>query len=199
MSNADVTRNRSVVGRSRGMKLILRAAKVTVATPIIIGVLSAPAVRAQDATDWQTKAGGKMSFEVASVKLSKPDARQSANVPLDPSDLFLDVRTNERPNGRFSANSPLSSYVRFAYKLHLSTPAQLNQMISHLPKWVSTDVFEIQARAGELHEGSDAPDDAGAACRALSPGRSLRNAGDPCTGDDSDQTRQDRPRPSPTR
>jgi bla regulator protein blaR1 len=147
MSNADVMSNRSVVGRSRGMKLVLRAAMVAVATPIIIGVLSAPAVRAQDATDWQTKAGGKMSFEVASVKLSKPDARQSANVPLDPSDLFLDVRTNERPNGRFSANSPLSSYVRFAYKLHLSTPAQLNQMISHLPKWVSTDVFEIQARA----------------------------------------------------
>jgi hypothetical protein len=120
---------------------------VAVATPIIIGVLSAPAVRAQDATDWQTKAGGKMSFEVASVKLSKPDAIRTANFVLDPSDSFQDMRTNERPNGRFSANSPLSSYVRFAYKLHLSTPAQLNDMISHLPKWVSTDVFEIQARA----------------------------------------------------
>jgi uncharacterized protein (TIGR03435 family) len=130
------------------MKLVLgAAAMVAVATPIIIDVLNAPAVRAQDATDWQTKAGGKMSFEVASVKLSKPDARQSANFLLDPSDSFQDVRTNERPNGRFSANSPLSSYVRFAYKLHLSTPAQLNDMISHLPKWVSTDVFEIQARA----------------------------------------------------
>jgi uncharacterized protein (TIGR03435 family) len=113
------------------------------------GILSTPVVRAQDATDWQTKAGGKMSFEVASVKLSKPDAIQTANFPLDPSDSFQDVRTRERerPNGRFSANSPLSSYIRFAYKLHISTVAQLNDMISRLPKWVSTDNFEIQARA----------------------------------------------------
>ena len=148
MSNTDLRSNRSVVGRSREMKLVLGAAAiVAVATPIIIGVLNAPAVRAQDATDWQTKAGGKMSFDVASVKLSKPDARRSTNFPLDPSDLFLDVRTNERPNGRFSAIAPLESYVRFAYKLHISTIAQLNDMISHVPKWVSTDLYEIEARA----------------------------------------------------
>jgi uncharacterized protein (TIGR03435 family) len=129
------------------MKLVLGAAAiVAVATPIIIGVLNAPAVRAQDATDWQTKAGGKMAFEVASVKLSKPDARYTTNVPLDPSDLFLDVRTNERPNGRFSATSGLSSYIGFAYKLRL-TRGQRDALISHLPKWVSTDLFEIQARA----------------------------------------------------
>jgi uncharacterized protein (TIGR03435 family) len=119
---------------------------VAVATPIIIGVLNAPAVRAQDATDWQTKAGGTMAFEVASVKLSQPDARPSANFPLDPSDSFQAVRTNERPNGRFSATSQLSSYISFAYKLRL-TRGQLDAMISHLPKWVSTDLFEIQARA----------------------------------------------------
>ncbi len=55
------------------MKLALGAAMVAVATSIIIDVLRAPAVRAQDATDWQTRAGGRMAFDVASVKLSKPD------------------------------------------------------------------------------------------------------------------------------
>ena len=120
---------------------------VAVAMPIMIGVLNAPAVRAQNAADWQTKAGGKMAFEVASVKLSKPDAIRTANFPLDPSDSFQDMRTNERPNGRFSATSQLSTYIRFAYKLRVATMAQLDAMISHLPKWVSTDLFEIQARA----------------------------------------------------
>jgi bla regulator protein BlaR1 len=129
------------------MKLVLvAAAMIAVATPIIIGVLNAPAVRAQDATDWQTKAGGKMAFEVASVKLSKPDARWMSNFLLDPSDSFQAAGTNERPNGRFSATSRLSSCISFAYKLRL-TPGQLDAMISHLPKWVSTDVFEIEARA----------------------------------------------------
>jgi uncharacterized protein (TIGR03435 family) len=109
--------------------------------------LSSLAALGQNMPQWQIDAGGKMAFEVASVKLSKPDARWTANFPLDPSDSFQDVRTKERPNGRFSATAQLSSYVRFAYKLRVATNEQLNDMISHLPKWVSTDVFEIQARA----------------------------------------------------
>jgi uncharacterized protein (TIGR03435 family) len=105
------------------------------------------AAHGQNMPQWQIDAGGKMAFEVVSVKQSKPDARRGTNVPLDPSDLFLDVRTMERPNGRFSAIALLDSYVRFAYKLHIGTNAQLNDMISHLPRWVSTDAFEVQARA----------------------------------------------------
>jgi bla regulator protein BlaR1 len=148
MSNANLPQNRSVVGRSRGSKLVLGAvAMVAVATPIIMGVLNAPPVRAQEAADWQRKAGGRMSFEVASVKLSPPDAIRTANFLLDSSDSFRDVRTGARPSGRFSANSSLVSYVRFAYKLHVATNAQLNDMVSHLPKWVPADIFEIQARA----------------------------------------------------
>jgi bla regulator protein blaR1 len=118
-----------------------------VATPIvIIGVLNAPAVWAQNTTDRQTKAVGKMAFEVASVKVSKPGTFRPPNFPLDPGDVFRDVRTMERPNGRFSANFPLLTYIGFAFKIRLTGP-QLEAMNSHLPKWVSTDTFDIDARA----------------------------------------------------
>src|ERR1700744_4811232 len=163
MSNADLPRNRSVVRRSRGMKLVLgAAAMVAVATPIIIGALHPPAVQAQGATDWQTRAGGMMSFDVASVKLSKPDTFFPPTFPLDSGDAFTNLQM-QPPNGRFSATAPLSAYISFAYKLHASH-WQLDATTSHLPKWADTDRFEIQARAGEHHEGSDAPDDAVAAC-----------------------------------
>jgi bla regulator protein blaR1 len=100
---------------------------------------------AQDSVpEWQLKAGGKMSFEVASVKLSKPGAFFAPKFPLDPGDSFVNVQTKEKPNGRFSARFPLGVYIFFAYKLR--SFEQLDAMLSRLPKWVSTDAFEIQAR-----------------------------------------------------
>ena len=69
------------------------------------------------------------------------------NFPLDSTDAFQDVQTGARPNGRFSAISELSIYIRFAYKLRLTNITQLEALKSHLPKWASTDVFEIEARA----------------------------------------------------
>jgi uncharacterized protein (TIGR03435 family) len=146
MSNADLLRNRSLMRPSRGKKLVLGAGAIAIIATAIIGVLAVPAVRAQNATDWQTRAGGKMAFEVASVKLSKPDTFKPPNFPLDPGDLFLDPRTMERPNGRFSANFDLLQYISFAYKNRLTFP-QLEAMNSHLPKWVSTDKFDIKAHA----------------------------------------------------
>jgi hypothetical protein len=64
-------RNRSLVVPGRWRKFVLRAALASVATPIIIAIVYLAAIRAQDATDWQTKAGSKMAFDVASVKPSK--------------------------------------------------------------------------------------------------------------------------------
>jgi uncharacterized protein (TIGR03435 family) len=52
----------------------------------------------------------------------------------------------ERPKGRFSAKLDLLTYISFAYKDGL-TNSQLEAMNSHLPKWVSTDKFDIEARA----------------------------------------------------
>jgi hypothetical protein len=38
---------------------------------VLVASIFAPALRAQQVADWQTAAGGKMAFEVASVKLTK--------------------------------------------------------------------------------------------------------------------------------
>jgi uncharacterized protein (TIGR03435 family) len=141
-------KDETLVGRTRGERRGFGAAATSIlAIPITIGILSAAVVRAQNAKDWQTAAGGKIAFEVASIKVSTSDTRPRQNFPVDATDSFQDVRTRERPNGRFSAVSGLSTYIRFAYKLRLTNITQLEAMTSHLPKWVSTDLFAIQARA----------------------------------------------------
>ena len=101
---------------------------------------------AAEAQEWQAAAGGKMAFEVASVKPSPPGAFRPPNFPLDPGPAFATVRTGEPPRGRFSADFPLIVYITFAYKLSL-TPDQREAMVAHLPKWVASDAFEIEARA----------------------------------------------------
>lgn len=79
----------------------------------------------------QTSAAeSKLSFDVASVKQSKPGTRRGLTV--------------ER--GRFTANVLLITYITFAYDLILSRD-QMDAMVAHLPKWVSTDSFEIEALA----------------------------------------------------
>jgi uncharacterized protein (TIGR03435 family) len=50
------------------------------------------------------------------------------------------------PGGRFSALSPLQDYIEFAYKI-MPTRKQEDAMLAHLPKWVSTDRFDIEAKA----------------------------------------------------
>lgn len=101
-------------------------------------VLNAPAALAQDATGWQTKAGGKMPFEVASIKPSK-GAFVPSNFPLDPSD------DNGPANGRLTADETLVEYIEFAYKIlwsEVQSPA-----LSHLPEWLETDRYSIEAQA----------------------------------------------------
>jgi bla regulator protein BlaR1 len=90
-------------------------------------------------TDWQKAAGGKMAFEVASVRQSQPGTFTPPSFPLSPDDSY-------RPNGGlFSADFPLVVYIEFAYKLWL-TAGERHSMLAHLPKWVSTDSFTIHAR-----------------------------------------------------
>ena len=80
-----------------------------------------------------------MAFEVASVK---PDtgAFRPPNFPLDVGDAFRPV------GGHYTADFPLTTYITFAYKLSL-TSGQRQSMIAHLPGWVGSDRFDIQARA----------------------------------------------------
>ena len=92
--------------------------------------------------DWQTAAGSKMEFEVASVRQdTTPQSRTSvnSNIPLGPQDMFAPT------GGLLSAtNWPLTQYIVFAYKL---TPNQVRDLEPQLPKWASTDRFDIQARS----------------------------------------------------
>ena len=132
--------NRHAAELNPGKKLALGlAGAAALAVPVLLGILNAPAIRAQDATDWQTRAGGRMAFEVASVKLST-SASVSTNVPLNVGEAY-------RPTGgHFIANFPLWTYIQFAYKIW---PAEDlgRQILVRLPKWVATDLYSIDARA----------------------------------------------------
>ena len=91
------------------------------------------------APDWQTAAGGRMAFDVASVKknTTAPPGARSSNFPLGPGDVYI-------PNGgHFRAmNHPLFVYIEFAYKI---TDSQEQLLLPQLPKWATTDRFDIQA------------------------------------------------------
>ena len=131
--------NRSPIAPSCWKNALLWAAGLAgLGTPLVVGILNAPAIRAQDATDWQTRAGGKMAFDVASVKPSKGPF-VPANFPLDPSDYY------GATNGRLSANDTLAAYIEFAYKVW-GNEVQSREF-TRFAKWVSTDLYTIEARA----------------------------------------------------
>jgi uncharacterized protein (TIGR03435 family) len=90
---------------------------------------------------WQTAAGGKMSFAVASVRQSKPDSPRRDNMDLRPLDLFLPT------GGLFTANVSLVEYIIFAYKI--TDTSQYESLRTQLPNWTHfpPNKFDIQARA----------------------------------------------------
>jgi uncharacterized protein (TIGR03435 family) len=94
--------------------------------------MSASSIRAQS----QAAVGNAMSFEVSSVKQDTSGKFITPPFSLDSDDNFT-------PTGEvFNATAPLTTYIAFAYKLD-----QLNPMIEQLPKWASSDRFEIHAKA----------------------------------------------------
>ncbi|HEX4322378.1 MAG TPA: TIGR03435 family protein [Acidobacteriaceae bacterium] len=81
-----------------------------------------------------------MSFDVASIRRSKPGEFTPPSFPLSSDDAY-------RPTGGlFTADFPLDVYIEFAYKIQL-TREQRNVVFAHLPKWATEDNFEIHARA----------------------------------------------------
>jgi uncharacterized protein (TIGR03435 family) len=91
--------------------------------------------------DWQTAAGGKQAFDVASVKRNKcgppPDCGgQYTNFSFGPGDAYV-------PNGGlFSARDiPLIDYIMFAYKV-----TSLGDLHG-VPNIAMTEKFDIEARA----------------------------------------------------
>jgi len=109
--------------------------------------LSAPRCLAQDATDGQVKAGGKISFDVASVKLSKIPAVVTVGpnqAPPRPPTFSLGPDDAKPAGGRFFARFPLGAFIQFAYKL---APFQTAAALANAPKWLGTDRYEIEAEA----------------------------------------------------
>ena len=100
----------------------------------------AAAIHAQDIQDWQVKAGGKASFEVASVKLYNPSPN---TIPIVPN-MFLANGDGKPSGGRFRAAFPVPAYVGFAYKL---AQFETREAFDHLPKWVRGNAYEIEANS----------------------------------------------------
>ncbi len=89
---------------------------------------------------WQIAAGTRSEFEVASIRLAKPDTLLRPNLVLNSED------TPVPSGGHFIADFPLEIFIEFAYKI-MPTREQEDAMFAHLPKWASTDRFVIEAEA----------------------------------------------------
>jgi uncharacterized protein (TIGR03435 family) len=118
-------------------KLMLYVAVMMVTAEIPgFGQTSSP--QAQKTTAWQIAAGGKMSFDVASVRQNKSDGKASVNVDILAGDTFS-------PTGGLylGKNIGLPEYISFAYKLPMD---QFKTLVEQVP-WLSEDRFDIEARA----------------------------------------------------
>ena len=122
------------------LSLIGLALAIPIAFPLTLAAQSH--AQLQKVPAWQNAAGGKMEFEVATIRLNKPGTFIPPNFAMDSGDFY----NPSDPHGRFSADFPLSVYIQFAYKLWL-TNDQVHAMLANLPKWVATDSFVIRAMA----------------------------------------------------
>jgi bla regulator protein BlaR1 len=109
---------------------------------LAFGTANVSLLRAQAAAgNWEKAAGGKMSFDIASVKRDKDaSADPQSNMDLGPMDSFS-------PTGGLlqASNVPLIRYIAFAYKL---SPEEVKLGVQpQLPKWANTSDYDIVARA----------------------------------------------------
>jgi uncharacterized protein (TIGR03435 family) len=119
------------------MNLLLGAVGlITLGMPVAFG--SAQATK--EMPNWQKAAGGKMAFDVATIKPAQPDKRIQPNVGLNMDDEPIP------PGGHLLVQGTLPALIDFAYKI-LSTREQQDAMLAHLPKWVASDSFVIEAKA----------------------------------------------------
>ncbi len=81
-----------------------------------------------------------MEFEVASIHLGDPRKFIPPSFGLNIDDERIP------PGGHFKAGFTLPVYINFAYKL-LLTPEQTDDMLAHLPDWVRSQPFVIDAEA----------------------------------------------------
>jgi bla regulator protein blaR1 len=124
-------------------KLLLAiAAAIAIFASVTFGVVSGAQTSSTQSTalpEWQTKAGGKLSFAVASIRPSKPGTFRPPNFELGPGDSYHPT------GGELLADFPLEIYIQFAYSLWL-TPEQRDALFANFPNWTKTDSFTINAR-----------------------------------------------------
>jgi uncharacterized protein (TIGR03435 family) len=143
-------RNRA--GRTRNARtkpLLTVASAVVLAVAVLVhvpGPLRAQAPKGQapaaqaPTLQWQIDAGGKMAFDVASVKPNPTPGRPTSNVTL--------IGEAYAPTGGlFSAtNTTLMNYMRFAFK-DIKLAYQATPDLAGAPAWVRNARFDIEARA----------------------------------------------------
>jgi len=133
-----IIEKRSISRISRTRIACLTVACITLCSTFVAGMLTS--AQSSD-EDWEKAAGGKTSFDVASVKQNPVTGNRDAvhsNIPLDEGDGFSPT------GGLFSAaDFPLIAYTGFAFKL---TIEQQLSVQSQLPKWAATDRYDIEAR-----------------------------------------------------
>jgi uncharacterized protein (TIGR03435 family) len=107
----------------------------------ILGPSFARAQSSETAADWEKAAGGKTSFEVASVKPNdfEPYSPSVSNFLPGP-----ESGHHEPPNGVLSAtNYRVGPWIAFAYKLD---PSGYPRLEKQLPKWTTHEAFDLEAR-----------------------------------------------------
>ena len=139
--------NHAAVTQNETRKLLAIASALVLAATVTASALGAQSAKGQTAAaqpptpQWEIDAGGKMEFDVASVKRdTRPESptTRTANMPLGPQDAFTPT------GGLFSVNNrTLESYVIFAYKLG---PAQDEAFLKQAPKWALDNRYDILAR-----------------------------------------------------
>jgi uncharacterized protein (TIGR03435 family) len=128
----------------RRMLMLAAVIVLSVASEFALLLVESPLHAQSSAADWEKAAGGKMSFDVASVKQNKSGPPPSGgnphtNFPLDNGDSY------SQNGGLLSVvKFPVGAYIGFAYKL---TPSENTAVHLQLPKWATADSFDIEARA----------------------------------------------------
>ena len=111
---------------------------------LLLGLVNTMQVRAQSsAPDWEEAAGGRMTFDSASITQSK------AGVPWPWGTGPMGPLDNDG-SGFGEIGYLVSDYIEFAYKLWL-TPGQRQSLRAQLPKWATAERFDIEThRAGHV-------------------------------------------------
>lgn len=122
-----------------GRPMLLRRTLLLLAAAVALPVPSL--ARTMEMTGWQKAAGGRMAFDVASIRLTAPNTHPRSNISLDVFDHYVPTR------GLFSVDATLEAFTEFAYKLYLA-PEQREALLTKMPKSLTSQRFTINARAG---------------------------------------------------